>query len=75
MFINAVLFIHDVKDVLSHRKKKNKKVIEWFDFKMVMFKFKIFLLKAHQQISKKWCFENYCSCDKSCQFSALYGTP
>ena len=22
-------------------------------------------------ISKKWCFEKYCSCDKACQFSAL----
>ena len=21
------------------------------------------ILKAHQQISKKWCFEKYCSCD------------
>ena len=28
-------------------------------------------LKAHQQISKKQCFEKYYSCDKSCQFSAL----
>ena len=28
-------------------------------------------LKAHQQIPKKRCFENYCSCDQACQFSAL----
>ena len=26
-------------------------------------------LKAHRQISKKWCFEKYCSCDQACQFS------
>ena len=33
-------------------------------------------LKAHQQISKKKrCFENYCSCDTTCQFSTLQGTP
>ena len=31
--------------------------------------------KAHQQISKKRCFKNYCSCDKASQFSALQGTP
>ena len=30
-------------------------------------------LKAHRQISKKRCFEKYCSCDKACQFSALRG--
>ena len=30
---------------------------------------------AHQQISKKGCFKKYCSCDKTCQFSALQGTP
>ena len=29
------------------------------------------LLKAHRQISKKRCFENYCSCDQACQVSAL----
>ena len=28
-------------------------------------------LKAHQEISKKRRFKNYCSCDKVCQFSAL----
>ena len=28
-------------------------------------------LKAHRQISKKWCFEKYCSCDQVCQVSAL----
>ena len=28
-------------------------------------------LKAHRQISKKQCFEKYCSCDQACQFSAL----
>ena len=28
-------------------------------------------LKAYRQISKKWCFKKYCSCDKVCQFSAL----
>ena len=27
-------------------------------------------LKAHRQISKNRCFENYCSCDEACQFSA-----
>lgn len=26
-------------------------------------------------ISIKWCFENHCSCDKTCQFSSLQGTP
>ena len=31
-------------------------------------------VKAHQQISKKQCFEKYCLCDKACQFSALQGT-
>ena len=31
----------------------------------------IHMLKAHQQISKKWCFGKYCSNDKACQFSAL----
>ena len=30
----------------------------------------IFLLKAHQQTSKKQCFEKYCSCDQACQVSA-----
>ena len=29
------------------------------------------ILKAHQQISKKWFFEKYFSCDKAYQFSAL----
>ena len=33
------------------------------------------VLKAHRQISKKRCFEKYCSCDQACQFSALCGTP
>ena len=33
------------------------------------------VLKAHRQISRKRCFEKYCSCDKACQFSALQGTP
>ena len=28
-------------------------------------------LKAHRQISKKRCLEKYCSCDKTCPFSAL----
>ena len=28
-------------------------------------------LKAYRQISKKWCFKKYWSCDKVCQFSAL----
>ena len=32
-------------------------------------------LEAHQQTSKKRCFEKYCSCDKECQFLALLGTP
>ena len=32
-------------------------------------------LTAHQLISKKWCFEKYCSHDQECQFSALWGTP
>ena len=32
-------------------------------------------LKAHRQIFKKQYFEKYFSCDKSCQFSALQGTP
>ena len=32
-------------------------------------------LKAHRQISKKQCFEKYCSCDQACQFSASQGTP
>ena len=26
------------------------------------------LLKAHRQISEKWCFAKYCSCDQACQF-------
>ena len=30
-----------------------------------------FSLKAHWQISEKWWFEKYCSCDKAWQFSAL----
>ena len=29
----------------------------------------------NRQISEKRCFEKYCSCNKVCQFSALYGTP
>ena len=29
------------------------------------------MLKAHQQICKKWCFKKYCLCDEGCQFSAL----
>ena len=33
------------------------------------------LLKAHRQISKKWCFEKYRSWNQECQFSALWGTP
>ena len=28
-------------------------------------------LKAHRQISKKRCFEKYCSCDQACRFSAF----
>ena len=36
---------------------------------------KTICLKAHRQISKKWCFEKYCSFDKACQFSALENTP
>ena len=28
-------------------------------------------LKAHRQISKKRCFEKYCSCFQACQVSAL----
>ena len=28
-------------------------------------------LKAHWQISKKWCFEKYFSCDQACQFFVL----
>ena len=32
-------------------------------------------LLAHRQISKKRCFGKYCSCDKTCQFSALQGAP
>ena len=28
-------------------------------------------LKVHRQISKKRCFEKYCSCDQACQVSAL----
>ena len=28
-------------------------------------------LKAHRQISKKRCFEKYCSCDKACFFFYL----
>ena len=28
-------------------------------------------LKTHWQISKKRCFEKYCSCDQACQFPAL----
>ena len=31
-------------------------------------------LKAHRQISKKRCFEKYCSYHQVCQFSALEGT-
>ena len=30
-------------------------------------------LKAHQQISEKWCLGKYCSCDKACQFLAFRG--
>ena len=33
------------------------------------------LLKAHQQISTKRCFEKYCSCDQAYQVSALQDTP
>ena len=29
-------------------------------------------LKAHRKISKKRCFEEHCSCDQACQFSALF---
>lgn len=29
-------------------------------------------LKAQQKISKKRCFENYCQCQKACQFSAFW---
>ena len=29
------------------------------------------LLMAPQHMSKKQCFEKYCSCDKACQFSSL----
>ena len=32
----------------------------------------ILTLKAYWQISKKWCFEKYCSYDKACQFSAQW---
>ena len=32
-------------------------------------------LEAHRQISKKRCFEKYCSYDQVCQFSVLEGTP
>ena len=32
-------------------------------------------LKARRQISKKQCFEKYCSYDQACQFSASYGNP
>ena len=31
-------------------------------------------LKAHRQISKKQCFEKYCSCDRVCKVSALEAT-
>ena len=31
----------------------------------------LMFLKAHRQISKKRCFEKYCSCDQACQVSAL----
>ena len=33
----------------------------------------ISLLKEHQQISKKRCFQKYCSCGKACQFLACQG--
>ena len=33
------------------------------------------ILKALRQISKKQCFEKYCSCDQVRQFSASQGTP
>ena len=29
------------------------------------------LLKAHQQISKKLCFQMYCLCDIACQFPVI----
>ena len=32
-------------------------------------------LKARRQISKKRCFEKYCSFDQARQVSALHGTP
>ena len=32
-------------------------------------------LKTNRQISEKLPLEKYCSCDKACQFSALWGTP
>ena len=32
-------------------------------------------LKAHRHISKRRYFEKYCSCDKACQFWALWSTP
>ena len=38
-------------------------------------KLHLWSLKAHWQISKKLCFEKYCSGDKACKFSALLSTP
>ena len=45
------------------------------NFTCFMFSFALsfFALKKHRQTSIKHCFEKYCSCDKVCQFSALFG--
>ena len=48
----------------------------WFGFLVWRLGFSVWvarfrLLKEHRQISKKRCFEKYCSCDKAFQSSAL----
>ena len=52
----------DVDSVIFKLQKNTKRIFRWFYNNN---------LKAHRQISKKRCFEKYCSCDQACQFSAL----
>ena len=58
-------FLEGVSSTLKHL--INHSGVLFFCFHLI----KTICLKAHRQISKKWCFEKYCSCDKACQFSAL----
>ena len=56
------------------------KLLQYFDYfktnsQTLIAPVLIRFLKAHRQISKKRCFEKYCSCDQACQVSALKGNP